>query len=109
MPVKFIYLDLNCNLVPYLNHFLGVFFQALSAVSKLLVQVPSPFYQLKHVKVPQEHKDSSISADLKRYLLGRSPEATIVTKLPQVVKHPFNFSSDCSISCFNFVSRYCAC
>ncbi|KAL1832631.1 hypothetical protein ACET3Z_002282 [Daucus carota] len=83
--------------------------QALSAVSKLLVQVPSPFYQLKHVKVPQGHKDSSISADLKRYLLGRSPEATIVTKLPQVVKHPFNFSSDCSISCFNFVSRYCAC
>ncbi|KAL1832628.1 hypothetical protein ACET3Z_002279 [Daucus carota] len=57
--------------------------QALSAVSKLLVQVPSPFYQLKHVKVPQGHKDSSISADLKRYLLGRSPEATIVTKLPQ--------------------------
>ncbi|XP_063942317.1 uncharacterized protein LOC135150054 [Daucus carota subsp. sativus] len=57
--------------------------QALSAVSKLLVQVPSPFYQLNHVKVPQGHKDSSISADLKRYLLGRSPEATIVTKLPQ--------------------------
>ncbi|KAL1832626.1 hypothetical protein ACET3Z_002277 [Daucus carota] len=59
--------------------------QALSAVSKLLVQVPSPFYQLKHVKVPHGHKDSSISADLKRYLLGRSPEATIVTKLPQIL------------------------
>ena len=78
---------------------MGVFFQALSAVSKLLVQVPSPFYQLKHVKVPQGHKDSSISADLKRYLLGRSPEATIVTKLPQVVKQPFNCTMKLNMLC----------
>ncbi|KAL1832633.1 hypothetical protein ACET3Z_002284 [Daucus carota] len=71
--------------------------QALSAVSKLLVQVPSPFYQLNHVKVPQGHKDSSISTDLKRYLLGRSPEATTVTKLPQ--------DNSASMSCQSIVNK----
>ncbi|KAK1385519.1 hypothetical protein POM88_023254 [Heracleum sosnowskyi] len=62
--------------------------EALSSVSKFLAQFPSPFYQLKHVKVPQGHNESSLSTDLKRYILGRSPKATIVTILPQASRVP---------------------
>ncbi|KAK1385525.1 F-box domain-containing protein [Heracleum sosnowskyi] len=57
--------------------------EALSSISKLLSLFPSPFYNLKYVKVPQGYKESCIPTCLKQYLLDRSPNATIVTTLPQ--------------------------
>ncbi|KAL1832235.1 hypothetical protein ACET3Z_001886 [Daucus carota] len=63
--------------------------EVLSSISDSLVNSPPPFYNLKYVKVPKGCKESSLSTDLKCYLLGRSPEATIVTELPQknIVPH----------------------
>ncbi|KAK1372646.1 hypothetical protein POM88_028839 [Heracleum sosnowskyi] len=57
--------------------------KALSAVSSFLNRSPSPFCKLKYVKVPEGYKESSISAYLICYLLGRSPKATIVTTFPR--------------------------
>lgn len=50
----------------------------------LFKNVSSPFYNLKCVKLPQGHKESSISTTLRKYLLSGSPGATIVKALPQV-------------------------
>ncbi|XP_074380997.1 uncharacterized protein LOC141721784 [Apium graveolens] len=48
-----------------------------------LASLPSPFYNLKIVKLPSTYKESSISGALRTYLLGGSPKATIVTTLPK--------------------------
>ncbi|KAL1832212.1 hypothetical protein ACET3Z_001863 [Daucus carota] len=57
--------------------------EALSAVSDFLAHFPSPFYNLKYVKLPKGYQQSSLSGTLKGYLLGGSPEASIVTALTQ--------------------------
>ncbi|KAK1361508.1 hypothetical protein POM88_045982 [Heracleum sosnowskyi] len=48
-----------------------------------LASLPSPFYNLKIVKLPPGYEESSMSCSLRTYLLGVSPKATIVTTLPQ--------------------------
>ncbi|KAK1402972.1 hypothetical protein POM88_002577 [Heracleum sosnowskyi] len=58
--------------------------EALNEISNLLVNLPSPFYKLKYVMVPLGSKESCISSALRSYLLGSSPKATIITKLPQI-------------------------
>lgn len=58
-------------------------FEALSKVSNYLELLPSPFYKLNHVKLPQGCKESSISATLRKYLLGSTPGASIVTTMPR--------------------------
>ncbi|KAK1403025.1 hypothetical protein POM88_002630 [Heracleum sosnowskyi] len=55
--------------------------KALSAISKELRGRPSPFHNLKYVKLPHEYTESSISKSLKSYLLGGSSTATVVTTL----------------------------
>ncbi|KAL1803114.1 hypothetical protein ACET3Z_031761 [Daucus carota] len=57
--------------------------EALYTVSNNLGRVPSPFKNLKYVKLPQGNKESGISTTLRKYLLGGNPRATIVTSLPQ--------------------------
>lgn len=57
--------------------------EALSAVSDFLSRSPSPFSNLKYVKVPPEYIDSSIFTNLKCYLLSCSPKASIITTLPE--------------------------
>ncbi|KAK1364750.1 hypothetical protein POM88_040311 [Heracleum sosnowskyi] len=57
--------------------------EALSAVSDFLVSSPSPFSNLKYVKVPSGYNESSIFTNLKCYLLSCSPKATIITTLPE--------------------------
>ncbi|XP_074343958.1 putative F-box/LRR-repeat protein At3g28410 isoform X3 [Apium graveolens] len=57
--------------------------EAFSVIMDFLVSSSSPFCNLKYVMVPQEYKESSMSSDLRCYLLGRSPKATIVTAFPQ--------------------------
>ncbi|KAK1383981.1 hypothetical protein POM88_021716 [Heracleum sosnowskyi] len=57
--------------------------EALNKISDLLVSLPSPFYNLKFVKLPWGFKESSISSALRNYLLGGSPKAAIGTKFPQ--------------------------
>ncbi|XP_017226430.2 putative F-box/FBD/LRR-repeat protein At3g56780 isoform X2 [Daucus carota subsp. sativus] len=59
--------------------------EALYTVSNSLGRVPSPFKNLKYVKLPQGNKESGISTTLRKYLLGGNPRATIVTSLPQVL------------------------
>ncbi|KAK1402931.1 hypothetical protein POM88_002536 [Heracleum sosnowskyi] len=70
----------------------GIFEVTLSAhelenahftISDLYKLEPSPFYNLKYVKLPQGYEESSISTTLKKYLLGGNPRATMVTELPQ--------------------------
>ncbi|XP_063936142.1 putative FBD-associated F-box protein At5g53640 [Daucus carota subsp. sativus] len=56
--------------------------EALSLISDFLGS-SSPFYNLKYVKLPHGCKESSISTSLRKYLLGASPTATIVTTFPQ--------------------------
>ncbi|KAK1402933.1 hypothetical protein POM88_002538 [Heracleum sosnowskyi] len=58
--------------------------EGLSAVLVYLTRVPSPFKNLKHVKLPRGCEESSISTALRKYLLGGNPGATFVTALPQV-------------------------
>ncbi|KAL1810504.1 hypothetical protein ACET3Z_027494 [Daucus carota] len=58
--------------------------EALNKISKVLVSLPSPFGKLKYVKLPTGFEESSISSALRTYLLGGSPNATFVTKLPQI-------------------------
>ncbi|KAK1385472.1 hypothetical protein POM88_023207 [Heracleum sosnowskyi] len=57
--------------------------EALSAISHFLASFPSPFYNLKRVKLPRGYKVSSMSSALRSYILGGSPRATIVTTLSQ--------------------------
>nr|XP_017217036.1 PREDICTED: putative F-box/FBD/LRR-repeat protein At4g03220 [Daucus carota subsp. sativus] len=65
--------------------------EALIAVSDFLARFPSPFYNLKFLKLPKGYQLSSLSGALKGYLLGGSPEASIVTGLTQ---YHFNPESD---------------
>ncbi|KAK1402946.1 hypothetical protein POM88_002551 [Heracleum sosnowskyi] len=58
--------------------------EGLSAVLDYLTRVPSPFKNLKYVKLPQGCEESSISTALRMYLLGGNPGATFVTALPQI-------------------------
>ncbi|KAL1803113.1 hypothetical protein ACET3Z_031760 [Daucus carota] len=57
--------------------------EVLYTVSNHLGRVPSPFKNLKYVKLPQGNKESGISTTLRKYLLGGNPRVTIVTSLPQ--------------------------
>ncbi|KAK1357181.1 hypothetical protein POM88_050437 [Heracleum sosnowskyi] len=57
--------------------------QALSEAD-FLASLPSPFYNLKIVKLPPGYEESNMSCSLRTYLLGVSPKDTIVTTLPQV-------------------------
>ncbi|KAK1402968.1 hypothetical protein POM88_002573 [Heracleum sosnowskyi] len=66
--------------------------EALSAAD-FLASLPSPFCNLKIVKLPLKYKESSISTDLRNYLLGSSPRATIVTTLPQIMPMPVSVTS----------------
>lgn len=50
----------------------------------LFKNVSSPFCNLKYVKLPQGYKESSISTILRKYLLGDSPGASIVSSALQV-------------------------
>ncbi|KAL8104614.1 hypothetical protein AgCh_028727 [Apium graveolens] len=60
---------------------------ALSSISNLLVSSPSPFYNLKYVKLPNGF-EASLSSIVRSYLLGGSPTATIVSTVPQnIVPH----------------------
>ncbi|KAK1372648.1 hypothetical protein POM88_028841 [Heracleum sosnowskyi] len=57
--------------------------KALSSISAFLTSHPSPFYNLKYVKLPHGCEEAAISSNLRSYLLGASPTATIVTTLPE--------------------------
>ncbi|XP_074344366.1 uncharacterized protein LOC141683527 [Apium graveolens] len=57
--------------------------EALLSIFDFLLGFPSPFYDLKYVKLPCGCNEGSISSTLKSYLLGGSPTATIVAALPQ--------------------------
>ncbi|KAL8090776.1 hypothetical protein AgCh_040009 [Apium graveolens] len=56
--------------------------EALSATDSL-ASLPSPFYDLKILKLPPGYKELSMPGALRIYLLGGSPKATIVTTLSQ--------------------------
>ncbi|KAL6499421.1 hypothetical protein OROHE_026084 [Orobanche hederae] len=58
--------------------------EALSSISDSLASCPSPFYNLEYVKLPHGVEEASLSSILRSYLLGGSPTATIVAKLPQI-------------------------
>ncbi|XP_074332136.1 uncharacterized protein LOC141668970 [Apium graveolens] len=58
-------------------------FEVLSAYTDSVEDVGSPFYNLKYVKLPKGYNVSSISTSMRKFLLGCTPGATIVTKLPQ--------------------------
>ncbi|KAK1348655.1 hypothetical protein POM88_054955 [Heracleum sosnowskyi] len=60
-----------------------MYIRALSEAN-FLASLPSPFYNLKIVKLPPGYEESSMSCSLRTYLLGVSPKDTIVTTLPQV-------------------------
>ncbi|KAK1372650.1 hypothetical protein POM88_028843 [Heracleum sosnowskyi] len=62
--------------------------EALAAVSDFLARFPSPFYNLRHVKLPMGYHESSLSSTMKGYLLGGSPEASIVTAPTQCDVNP---------------------
>ncbi|XP_074347709.1 uncharacterized protein LOC141686584 [Apium graveolens] len=59
--------------------------KVLSDVADYPVHPPSPFYNLKYVRIPTKCKISSMSAYLTSYLLDHSPEATIVTAFPKKI------------------------
>lgn len=69
----------------YILNNLFYYFQALSAISKFLTRLPSPFNNLKYVKLPRGCEQSSLCT-IKSYFLGGSPRAIIVTTLPKVQK-----------------------
>ncbi|KAK1379527.1 hypothetical protein POM88_026271 [Heracleum sosnowskyi] len=58
--------------------------EALSSISNFLVSSPSPFYNLKCVKLPHGFEEASLSSIVRSYLLSGSPTATIVATLPPV-------------------------
>ncbi|KAK1402925.1 hypothetical protein POM88_002530 [Heracleum sosnowskyi] len=72
--------------------------EGLSAVLVYLTRVPSPFKNLKHVKLPRGCEESSISTALRKYLLGGNPGATFVTALPQVCMDLADTTSNIEIS-----------
>ncbi|XP_017255629.1 putative F-box/FBD/LRR-repeat protein At4g03220 [Daucus carota subsp. sativus] len=53
--------------------------EALQSIFDFLLSFPSPFYDLKFVKLPRGCNEANISSTLRSYLLGGSPTATIVT------------------------------
>ncbi|KAK1378373.1 hypothetical protein POM88_025117 [Heracleum sosnowskyi] len=55
--------------------------QALSEISDILVDMHSPFNNLKFFKLPPGCEESSISSSVRKYLLCGSPSATIVKTL----------------------------
>ncbi|KAK1353373.1 hypothetical protein POM88_052508 [Heracleum sosnowskyi] len=57
--------------------------EALSSILDFLAIFPSPFYNLKYVKLPHGFDETRITDILRSYLLGGSPTATIVTTLPK--------------------------
>ena len=65
----------------------------LSKISNILASLPSPFSKLEYVKLPRGFEESNISGALRSYLLGGSPNATFVTKLPQVIKNSSLFGT----------------
>ncbi|XP_074373075.1 uncharacterized protein LOC141713516 isoform X1 [Apium graveolens] len=67
--------------------------KALSSISAFLVSYPSPFYNLKYVKLPHGCEEAAISSNLRSYLLGASPTATIVTTLPENNMNPHTTAS----------------
>lgn len=62
--------------------------EALAAVSDFLARFPSPFYNLRYVKLQKGYQESSLSSTMKGYLLGGSPEASIVTALSRCDVNP---------------------
>ncbi|KAK1379530.1 hypothetical protein POM88_026274 [Heracleum sosnowskyi] len=62
--------------------------EALSSISDFLVSCPSPFNNLKYVKLPHGFKEASLTSTVRSYLLDGSPTATIVATVPQnIVPH----------------------
>lgn len=57
--------------------------KVLSDVADYPVYPPSPFYNLKYVRIPPDCKESSMSTYLKSYILDHSPKATIVAAFPK--------------------------
>ncbi|XP_074347836.1 uncharacterized protein LOC141686684 isoform X3 [Apium graveolens] len=57
--------------------------EALFGIPNYLASFPSPFRNLKCVKLPRGYKESTMSSALRSYLLGGSPRATIVSTLSQ--------------------------
>ncbi|KAK1356130.1 hypothetical protein POM88_049386 [Heracleum sosnowskyi] len=57
--------------------------KALSSICDCLVNFPSPFYNLKYVKLAKGCEVESISSTLRSYLLAGSPSATFLTTLQQ--------------------------
>ncbi|XP_074343887.1 uncharacterized protein LOC141683088 [Apium graveolens] len=62
--------------------------ESLAAISDFLARFPSPFYNLRHVKLPKGYHESSLSSTMKGYLLGGSPEASIMTAPKQSDVNP---------------------
>lgn len=54
--------------------------QVLSMISELLKCHCSPFLKLKHLLLLTKCKDMTIPSDVRDYLLGQSPNATVVMK-----------------------------
>ncbi|XP_017215658.1 uncharacterized protein LOC108193489 [Daucus carota subsp. sativus] len=57
--------------------------KALSSISDFLGRSPPPFCNLKYVKLPHGSEEAIISNNLRSYLLGASPTASIVTTFSQ--------------------------
>ncbi|KAL1804252.1 hypothetical protein DCAR_0935908 [Daucus carota subsp. sativus] len=56
--------------------------EALSMISDNFAGKPSPFHNLKCIKLPHECSESSIPGALRSYLIGGSSAGTIVTTFP---------------------------
>ncbi|XP_074347889.1 uncharacterized protein LOC141686739 isoform X1 [Apium graveolens] len=67
--------------------------KAFSSISAFLVSYPSPFYNLKYVKLPHGCEEAAISSNLRSYLLGASPTATIVTTHFENIMNPHTTAS----------------
>ncbi|WOG83050.1 hypothetical protein DCAR_0102224 [Daucus carota subsp. sativus] len=61
------------------------FDEALSSISDFLGRSPPPFCNLKYVKLPHGSEEAIISNNLRSYLLGASPTASIVTTFSQLM------------------------
>ncbi|KAK1354262.1 hypothetical protein POM88_047518 [Heracleum sosnowskyi] len=57
--------------------------EALSLIADHLVHSPSPFRNLKYVKLPLGCEELNICSTLRSYLLGGSPTATFIKAWPQ--------------------------
>ncbi|XP_074348732.1 uncharacterized protein LOC141687382 [Apium graveolens] len=67
--------------------------KTFSSISASLVSYPSPFYNLKYVKFPHGCEEAAISSNLRSYLLGASPTATIVTTHFENIMNPHTTAS----------------